>query len=88
MSPKRQSAVSHGVVLKTWYTAFAALSMHNPQQAADELERCVKEFGFLGSLVNDNQRSGPGGDTPIFYDGPEWDVFWKKCEELDVSQVC
>lgn len=59
--------------------------MHNPQQAADELTRCVKKLGFVGALVNDNQRSGPGGDTPIFYDGPEWDVFWKTVEELNVS---
>lgn len=66
-------------------TGLAALSMHNPQQAADELTRCVKELGFLGALVNDNQRSGSGGDTPIFYDGPEWDCFWKTVEELNVS---
>nr|CRX79028.1 hypothetical protein [Leucosporidium scottii] len=66
------------------FGGLAALSMHNPQQAADELTRCVKELGFLGALVNDNQRSGPGGDTPIFYDGPEWDCFWKTVEELNV----
>ena len=64
------------------FGGFAALSMHDPQTAADELRRCVKEYGFLGSLVNDNQRTE--SDTPIFYDTPEWDVFWQTCVELDV----
>lgn len=35
--------------------AFAALSMHDPAQAAQELERCVKEHGFHGALVNNWQ---------------------------------
>lgn len=64
------------------FGAFAALSMHDPQTAADELRRCVTKYGFHGSLVNDNQRTE--SDTPIFYDTPEWDVFWKTCVELDV----
>ncbi|KAM0749620.1 amidohydrolase 2 [Meredithblackwellia eburnea MCA 4105] len=68
----------------TRFGALAALSMHNPEQAAKELTRCVKELGFHGALVNAEQRSGPGGNTPIFYDGPEWDVFWATCVELDV----
>ncbi|ATZ54653.1 hypothetical protein BCIN_11g00080 [Botrytis cinerea B05.10] len=64
--------------------AFACLSMHNPEQAAAELERCVKEFGFHGALVNDFQHAGPGGETYLYYDQPAYDVFWKKCVELDV----
>lgn len=64
------------------FGGFAALSMHDPQTAADELTRCVKEYGFLGSLVNDNQRTAD--DMPIFYDTPEWDVFYKACTDLDV----
>jgi 2,3-dihydroxybenzoate decarboxylase len=64
------------------FGGFAALSMHDPKTAADELRRCVKDYGFLGSLVNDNQRTE--SDTPIFYDTPEWDVFWQTCVELDV----
>lgn len=64
------------------FGGFAALSMHDPQTAADELTRCVKELGFLGSLVNDNQRTAD--DKPIFYDTPEWDIFYKACTDLDV----
>ncbi|KAJ5297592.1 hypothetical protein PENANT_c005G10075 [Penicillium antarcticum] len=64
--------------------AFAALSMHDPAQAAQELERCVKQYGFHGALVNNWQHAGADGETYLFYDQPEYDVFWKKCVELDV----
>lgn len=58
--------------------------MHDPQQASDELRRTVTQYGFKGALVNDTQRAGPDGDDMIFYDGPEWDVFWSTVTELDV----
>ncbi|KAI9728505.1 MAG: hypothetical protein M1834_007643 [Cirrosporium novae-zelandiae] len=63
--------------------SFATLSMHNPQEAAQELRRCVTQYGFKGALINDTQRAKDGQDM-IFYDGPEWDIFWSTCEELDV----
>lgn len=66
------------------YGAFATLSMHNPKEAAAELRRCVKDYGFKGALVNDTQRAGDDGDDMIFYDQPEWDEFWSVVEELDV----
>lgn len=66
------------------FGAFAALAMHDPKTASEELTRCVKDHGFLGALVNDNQRGGPDGETPIFYDQPEWDSFWQTCVDLDV----
>lgn len=64
--------------------AFAALSMHDPKQASAELRRCVEKYGFLGALVNDVQHAGKEGETYIFYDQPEWDVFWQTCVDLDV----
>ncbi|EJT50353.1 2,3-dihydroxybenzoic acid decarboxylase, putative [Trichosporon asahii var. asahii CBS 2479] len=64
--------------------AFAALSMHDPKQASEELRRCVEKYGFLGALVNDVQHAGKDGETYIFYDQPEWDVFWQTCVDLDV----
>ncbi|EHA47733.1 2,3-dihydroxybenzoic acid decarboxylase [Pyricularia oryzae 70-15] len=64
--------------------AFATLSMHDPQEAADELRRTVTKYGFKGALVNDTQRSGSDGEGYIFYDGPDWDVFWSTLVELDV----
>ncbi len=58
--------------------------MHSPEEAAAELRRCITELGFKGALVNDTQRAGADGDDMIFYDGPEWDVFWSTVTELDV----
>lgn len=58
--------------------------MHDPSVAAAELRRYVTEYGFYGALVNDTQRNDESGDSMIFYDSPEWDVFWKTCCELDV----
>jgi len=43
------------------FGGFASLAMQNATAAALELERTVKEFGFLGALVNDYQQSGPDG---------------------------
>ncbi len=65
------------------FAAFAALSMHDPHQAARELERCMKEKNFLGVLLNDFQSSGPDGNTMLFYDEPQYDVFWKAANDLN-----
>src|SRR5690606_19249691 len=61
----------------TRYGAFAHLPMQDPQAAADELERTVKEHGFKGALVN-------GHTHGVYYDDPSYDLFWKKVEELAV----
>lgn len=45
------------------FGAFAALSMHNATQAANELKRCVQELGFHGALLNDFQQAGPDNST-------------------------
>ncbi|THU93404.1 amidohydrolase 2 [Dendrothele bispora CBS 962.96] len=66
------------------FGGFAALSMHNATEAALELNRTIKELGFLGALVNDYQQSGPDNDTLIYYDQPGFDVFWQTVTDLDV----
>ncbi|KAJ7091165.1 amidohydrolase 2 [Mycena epipterygia] len=66
------------------FGGFAALSMHNATWAAQELKRTVVELGFLGALLNDYQQSGPDNETLLFYDQPEYDVFWEMVTELDV----
>ncbi|KAJ3813427.1 amidohydrolase 2 [Lentinula lateritia] len=73
------------------FGAFAALSMHNASEAAAELKRTVQELGFLGGLVNDYQQSGENNgehsilpDTLIYYDQPDFDIFWQMVTELDV----
>ncbi|KAF5343166.1 hypothetical protein D9758_017050 [Tetrapyrgos nigripes] len=66
------------------FGALAALSMHDPVEAAQELNRTVKELGFLGALVNDYQQAGDNNETLIFYDSPQFDPFWKMVTDLDV----
>lgn len=45
------------------FAAFAAVSMHNPKQAAEELSRAVIELGCVGVMLNDFQSSGPDGNV-------------------------
>ncbi|KAF8882799.1 hypothetical protein BD779DRAFT_1674761 [Infundibulicybe gibba] len=66
------------------FGGFASLSMHNATAAAMELKRTVTELGFLGALVNDYQQSGADNTTLLFYDQPEYDVFWQMVTDLDV----
>jgi len=66
------------------FGALAALSMHNAQDAADELKRAVKELGMFGGLVNDFQSKGKEGEEKVYFDTPDYDLFWKTVEELDV----
>nr|POF12841.1 salicylate decarboxylase [Quercus suber] len=62
--------------------AFAALSMHDPVQAGEELRRCV-QMGFHGALVYDYQYAGEDLEYK-FYDQPEYDAFWAVRQELNV----
>lgn len=59
------------------YAGFAMLPMHDPGAAARELERAVRELGFLGALVN-------GHSNGVYYDAPQYDEFWAALQELDV----
>jgi predicted TIM-barrel fold metal-dependent hydrolase len=65
------------------YAAFAALPMHDPDAAAQELTRCVEELGFRGCLVNGFQQAGSEDDVK-YYDFPEYRSFWATVAELDV----
>jgi predicted TIM-barrel fold metal-dependent hydrolase len=58
--------------------AFAYLPMHDPAAAVRELERTVKDLGFVGALINNN------ADDGSFYDDEKyWPVF-AKAVDLDV----
>jgi 2,3-dihydroxybenzoate decarboxylase len=68
----------------TRFAAFAALSMHDPAQAAAELRRCMTEKkGFVGVLLNDYQSAGADGNEMLYFDQPEYDVFWKEANDLN-----
>lgn len=62
---------------------FAALPLQDPQAAAQELTRCVKELGFCGALVNGYSQVREA-DSAVYYDLPEYRPFWATVEELDV----
>jgi 2,3-dihydroxybenzoate decarboxylase len=66
------------------FGAMAALSMHDPVQAAQELKRCVKELGMFGGLVNDFQSTGEDGGGKEYFDTKKYDPFWAMVQELDV----
>jgi predicted TIM-barrel fold metal-dependent hydrolase len=65
------------------FAGFAALAMQDPEAAAAELTRCVKELGFVGALVNGFSQTG-APDNVTYYDLPQYRPFWRTVEALDV----
>jgi predicted TIM-barrel fold metal-dependent hydrolase len=61
----------------TRFAGFAFLPMADPSGAATELERCIKELGFIDTPIP-NQAAG------IYYDGEAYYPFWERAQELDV----
>ncbi len=65
------------------FQGLAALAMQDPDDATRELERCVKQLGFRGALVNGfSQVHDP--QTTVYYDLPQYRPFWAMAERLDV----
>ena len=65
------------------FQALAALPMQDPDLAIRELERCVKELGFKGALVNGfSQIRDP--NTAVYLDLPQYWSFWEAVERLDI----
>lgn len=65
------------------FRAFAALPMQDPEAAAGELVRCVRDYGFVGALVNGFSQVGRDDDA-TYYDHPRYRPFWAECEALGV----
>ncbi|KAK9900868.1 amidohydrolase family protein [Cystobasidium minutum MCA 4210] len=65
------------------FSAYASVSMHDPAQAAQEVTRAIKELGMCGVIINDFQNVGDDNGV-VFYDQPEYDIFWKTCADLDI----
>ena len=67
----------------TRFQALAALPMQDPDLAIRELQRCVKELGFKGALVNGfSQIRDP--NSAVYLDLPQYWPFWEAVERLDV----
>lgn len=59
------------------FMGFALLPMSDPKAAEVELERCIKELGFVGAIVY-------GTAHGRFMDEPQFEPFFEKLAELDV----
>jgi predicted TIM-barrel fold metal-dependent hydrolase len=65
------------------FEGFAALPMQDPEQAARELERCVKTMKFKGALVNGYSQA-QSAENALYYDLKQYWSFWEVAEQLDV----
>ncbi len=59
------------------FYAFAHLPLSDPIAAANELERCVKELGFVGAMISAHYQDLP-------YDDEHYFPIFAKAQELDV----
>jgi len=65
------------------FAGLAALPMQDPQAAAAELARCVRDLKFKGALVNSFSQVGVE-DSAVYYDLPQFRPFWAEVERLGV----
>ncbi len=65
------------------FAGFAALPMQDPEAAAREFERCVRDLKFKGALVNSFSQVG-SPETVVYYDFPQYRPFWAVVERLGV----
>jgi gamma-resorcylate decarboxylase len=65
------------------FQGLAALAMQDPDIATRELQRCIKDLGFKGALVNGfSQVVDP--NSAVYYDLKQYWPFWAEVEKLDV----
>ncbi len=57
------------------YGGFAHLAMQDPDSAATELTRCMRDLGFKGALIN-------GETNGLYLDDRRYDVFWERAAAL------
>jgi predicted TIM-barrel fold metal-dependent hydrolase len=65
------------------FQALAALPMQDPDMAAREMERCVKDLGMVGALVNGFSQIGDE-HTTAYLDEKQYWPFWDVVAKLDV----
>lgn len=59
----------------TRYAGFAHVAVQDASAAAQELERCVRELGFKGAMIN-------GHTNGLYLDHPSLATFWEAAEAL------
>lgn len=63
--------------------AFATVALQSPREAADELERAVKELGMLGALIIGYTNVGSADSAQYLDEPPVWE-FWDRVAQLGV----
>ena len=59
------------------FGGFATLPMQSAPAAAKELERCVKQLGFHGAMIN-------GHTHGHYLDEDQYEIFWERVADLNV----
>lgn len=60
------------------YAGFAHLAMQDPEAAADELERCLRDLKFCGAMIN-------GHTNGQYLDHPSLHPFWERAQALNAA---
>ena len=68
------------------FAGVAALPMQDPETATQELERCIKDLGFKGALVNDYSQTSEASRM-LHYDLLQYRPFWRAVESLEIDPV-
>jgi predicted TIM-barrel fold metal-dependent hydrolase len=63
------------------FFAFATLPTQDGKAAAEELERCVKEYGFVGAMINGFTATADP-TRGLYLDDRQFDVLWEVSERL------
>lgn len=61
----------------TRYGGFAHLALQDPTEAANELERCVRDLGMSGAMIN-------GCSNGTYLDDDRYSVVWERAADLGV----
>jgi len=61
----------------TRYGGLAHLALQDPKAAAEELERCVRQLGFRGAMINSHTNGH-------YLDEEQYFPFWERVQDLDV----
>ena len=61
----------------TRFAGFGTLALQDPAGAADELERCVRQLGMKGAIIN-------GHSNGEYLDEPKFFPMWERAEALQV----
>jgi hypothetical protein len=69
------------------FQGLAALPMQDPDAAARELGRCVRDLGFRGALVNGFSQVDDAADA-TYYDLPQYRPFWQRRNDWTCHFIC